>query len=74
MYTSSFKETTMGCLEVFDRVWDLLASRGHCDARGGMEYHRVKKAWQCLGGAENAYRFILAWANMDADGRPAEVD
>lgn len=33
-------------MEDFDAVWDVLARKGKCDARGGAEYKRCAEKWR----------------------------
>jgi hypothetical protein len=57
-------------MQDFDRIWDKLADEGCCDARGGMEYRRVRAGWVAAGrpgrkgpDVDVIRRFIHAEAN-----------
>lgn len=44
----------------FDRAWEIGARRGQCDALGGAEYRRVRRAWDRHGCTASAVLFIRA--------------
>ena len=54
-------------MEHFDEIWDALAAKGFCDARGGAEYQRVRAAWFKFGYFNLLWQFIIDSSN--ATGR-----
>jgi len=57
----------------FNSVWDKLAERGHCDARGSMEYHRVYNKWLDEGRTIAVRKFIIDNANAPAPPRSSSA-
>jgi hypothetical protein len=47
----------------FHLAYERLASEGHCDSAGGMEYKRVRRQWEEAGRPEDIDSFIKAKAN-----------
>jgi len=52
---------------LFDIIWDLEAKEGHCDARGGAEYQRVRQAYLTVGIREIITNYIRQLANEPAE-------
>lgn len=54
----------------FARIWDRLARRGSCDARGGAEYRRVVIEWINAGKPRGMSAFIRERANLGPGDQP----
>lgn len=50
-------------MDVFDRAWKILESKGACDAMGGAEYERLRDGWDRVLGVLIAIDFIQSAAN-----------
>lgn len=53
-------------MDLFDRAWKMSAEKSLCDAFGGMEYQRVRSAWDRYGHLGSALQFIVNSANEPA--------
>ena len=52
--------------DAWDMVWRYLASRGECDARGSVEYTRIRSQWELLG----EWEMMLAYIRREANRQP----
>jgi hypothetical protein len=52
--------------DAFDRIWDVIAEEGGCDARGGSEYQRVLAEWLATDCKGFIWNFITLAANRPA--------
>ena len=50
-------------MDDFDVCWDVLAEQGMCDARGSMEYQRIRDRWDYRDQMLTAMLYILTKAN-----------